>query len=295
MRRTAEIDHYYGWPAWPASFKGRHARWISPLALAVISYVAAMALPSIITQGPPETTGDVLLHFVVSLALLIMSLVFIIRTIRGAYSSWRSYRRSSGHLNRREKAIAAQRDEMAASWSHAQQVRAQLISGTFSGARLPWELPPQSGEQLVAEGNCAYARYYGQDVSWVQNSSWFFGRASFVIAATAVSALGSSSRRRAAEREAATQWREHQNAHLVVTTHRLAVKRADGVWLSFWYGGISAIYPGIAEWTVVLDFPDTEPLMLSGLPAPSAAVTAVAALYDADGLLKHPGLAPLNT
>lgn len=295
MRRGPEIDPFYGWPTWPDDFMGRHGRWVIPFTSCLISMIVLYVASVIFSYASSRTVAGDLVTFGVVLGTIAAIIVLAVRAVRGGYSSWRSFRRSRGALTKDEKSIASQREAMSVSWGRAQKIRAQLRSGSFSGGRIPWGLAPAGGESLVAEGGCAYSRYYGRDVSWVQGSNWSFGSAGFVLGASVATAVGNSSRRRAAEREAAAQWREQQNAQMVVTTHRIAVLRADGVWLSFWYGGASAIYPGIAEWTLVLDFDDTEPLMLSGLPVPAAAVTAIAALHGLDGLLHHPGLAPLDS
>lgn len=55
----------------------------------------------------------------------------------------------------------------------------------------------------------------------------------------------------------------------------------------------SAVYPEPDTWSLVLDFPHTFPVQLTGYESLSVAAAVVWAVYGKNGLGEHPGMAPL--
>jgi hypothetical protein len=139
-----------------------------------------------------------------------------------------------------------------------------------------------------------YSRYYGTSSSYVHTTGVFLGSVPFVAAGYALTALGNHNRRRAALAASIPQWREFRVATSLVTSERIMCE-VDGRWLSFFPRRATAIDPDPTDWSVVLDFADTEPLRLFGLSGPTMAVAIVWMVHGASGLAEHPGLETLRT
>ena len=129
-------------------------------------------------------------------------------------------------------------------------------------------------------------------MSYTQSSGMFFGSPAFVLAGMGATAISNSARRRAAERLAADQWREHQQVRCLVTEQRILLQRADYQWLSFYFSPPAdfALPPPPANGLFFAEFEDTSPLRLEGAAAVIASVVTVWYRFGATGLRDHPGL-----
>jgi hypothetical protein len=89
----------------------------------------------------------------------------------------------------------------------------------------------------------------------------------------------------------AARWRDQQQSRVVVTDRRLhCVVHAKG-WVSFDHATATALRAVPERCGVVLEYPGTAPLCLSGPAITEIMVVVVWALYGADGLRQHPALA----
>jgi hypothetical protein len=129
----------------------------------------------------------------------------------------------------------------------------------------------QPGEEGRLSANMMYGRYYGGSGSYTRNNLFAFGSIPFMIGAYGVNELMNQSRKDAALRESAVQWRDVQMTQVIVTSDRLLCSTHRG-WLSFWFAGVTEFYPDLENWSVTLCFGDTSPLKLSGAPAPAVAL-----------------------
>lgn len=156
-----------------------------------------------------------------------------------------------------------------------------------------WEIVPEQGEVFFYDLRAVYERYYGQDVSYTPSGGFFFGSPAFILAGMAVTGLANSSRRRAAEAQAQTQWREYEPARVIVSNHRILCL-VRGQWLSFSYGAMTAVYPEVAQATLVCEFRGAPPLRLRGADVPIAAVMTVFATHGLEAVAEHPSLQVLG-
>lgn len=156
-----------------------------------------------------------------------------------------------------------------------------------------WEVVPEDGEVFFYELDAVYDRYYGRDATYQRANGFLLGSPVFILAGLAYTGLTNVSRRRAAEQEAASQWRDRQPTRVVVTNHRL-VCLLGGQWLSYHYAAMNAVYPEAEARTLVCGFANIAPLRLSGPDAPILAVMTVFATHGLEGLQQHPSLRVLD-
>lgn len=202
--------------------------------------------------------------------------------------------RARYHVARRAKGkLTPEERELEAAWAYARDLRETVLRKEIPPVIHTWDVVPSAGEVFFVDGVADYARYYGQDVTYTQSGGFWFGHPLFVAAGLAATAIGNASARSRARALAAEQWRERQRVRLLVSNQRL-VCLVRGRWLSFWFSGTSSVQPVSDEWALFCQFPDVEPLMLSGFSAPAAAVIAVLQTHGVDGVARHPGLQALG-
>lgn len=272
----------------------RHRRWIVPLVLAPVSCVVCVLAANRLGQLGPDDESGALSGFALlfALAAVVMPAVLLVMAVRRGRAQYRAHRWSKGRLTKAEQ-IAVRADAASRrAWDEARALRATLLRRETPPVMPVWDVVPYAGEVFFCDIPAGYARFYGTNVSYTQTSGFFFGKPSFVLAGLAATAIGNASRRNAAYRAAQEQWREHQVCRLVVSNRRL-LTQVGGRWLSFYYAGMTAIYPEPAGWALVCQFSDAEPLMLSGHHAPFAAVMTMFMTHGEGALLGHPALAPL--
>ena len=272
-----------------------------PLILGALSYVVfvswAAAIGATVNSEDPADAGAALAALgLLGLGFLLplIALVFFIVGLGRAVSEWRRDRRhASGRYNRAELADRAQQEYFSRSWEATAQLRATLAAHQVPPQIRVWDVIPRPNEVFFLDTTATYARFYGQNVSYSQSGGFFFGHPLFVAAGLAVTAAGNAARRSAAEAAAVAQWREHQGVRLIVSNQRL-ICQANGQWLSFDYGAMTAVYPEVEQWSLVCQFDSAEPLMLHGPGVPAAAVITVLMTYGPDAVAEHPSLAPLG-
>lgn len=276
----------------------RHQSWLVPLVLAIGAFVTMVWVSATVpTSANHKLDGQTGGRSVVVLIALMATMASSVYAVRNGSRAYRAHRRAHGRYTRRELAAlerAAQVEAAAtADWQAARGLLNQLAANGPPPALTVWGLVLDHDEQAHLEVTAAYSRYYGGDGSYVHVNGFFFGSAPFVVAGYALTALGNSSRRAAARNEAALRWREHQTAHVLLTNRRLVCNVA-GRWLSFYYSAVTAVYPEPLNWSVVLDFADTQPLRLTGPGGLTSAIYAVWALHGSRGLREHPQLEALR-
>ena len=80
-----------------------------------------------------------------------------------------------------------------------------------------------------------------------------------------------------ARRDAVVQWRDHQRAGIIATSHRLMV-RTDRGWATYAYGAISDYYPDLESSILTLGFGgQCAPMLLAGPAVPAVTVLVAAA------------------
>lgn len=178
-------------------------------------------------------------------------------------------------------------------WSEARRLRRALLARQVPETIGLWEVVPEEGEVFFYDVPAVYDRYYGQDATYQRAGGLLLGSPAFLLAGLAVTGLANAQRRRAAEQQAATQWRDRQPTRVVVTNHRL-VCLLGGQWLSYHYSAMNAVYPEVAARTLVCGFASIPPLRLSGADAPILAVMTIFATHGLQGLADHPSLRALD-
>ncbi|GAB2568002.1 hypothetical protein [Leucobacter ruminantium] len=275
----------------------RHLAWILWLVGALASYVLLAFLTAFLSdravRGDEESLTWALLTLLSLAVQFALPFVMLCISAACARSCFRRWRRSRGRYTRLERSIIDRQERSAEWWRYAGAQRQLLLDGRVPEARESWEVVLQNGERLFEDVTLGYARYYGADVQYTQTSSFAFGHPAFVLSAIAVNAAANAASARRASLAAAPQWREHQTARVLITNRRFLV-HANGRWLSFWFEGITAIYPETAVRTLICQFEVGEPLMLTGDAAPLASVYAVLIALGPEALERHPALAALN-
>lgn len=277
----------------------RHLRWILPPTIgasAALLLWTAIALLNALPDGE-QNAGTMLLRFGLLLlcpTVLIVGIgVGMSRLAKEIAAHHHERRRARGTFTAHEIAERLKAENSAAAWNRAVGLRQMLERRELSEPVVVWDVVPFENEHFFMDGWANYERYYGHDVTYLRNSTVAFGHPLFVATAFALGAAGNASRRSQAERAALEQWREQQSVRLVVSNHRLLVRRG-AEWLSFPYSSIRSIHPDPASWRVICEFEGTAPLMLSGEWVPAASVVAVMMTHGVDALSRHPGLAPLR-
>lgn len=179
-------------------------------------------------------------------------------------------------------------------WSHVSMLAKRLAAD--DPPHVPsWDVALQRGEKSFLDAVGSYARFYGTTVEYSTSSGFFLGSPAFVLAGLGANALLNHSRRTAAQRDAMAQWREVQQSRILVTDQRLLCFIFGGQSRSFFYEAISRIQPDIRNQRLLLEFHDTEPLLVEGIPAAYAAIAALWWVNGPEAVRHHPQVAPLLT
>lgn len=274
----------------------RHLSWAVPLVAAPVIYVAAMLGVMWINQGleneslPTWWMWLVLLLLLLAVAGPITALVY---AVIGGYKAYRHWRRSNGHHTKTEAAVAQRGNISALAWERARALQQTLVRREVPEEIHIWDVVANANEVFFLDVPADYARHYGMDVSYSQSSAFYFGRPAFVLAGLGISAMSNAARRNAAAQQAAAQWRERQPCRLVVSNQRILCQ-VGGRWLSFYFSGMTAVYPEVGEWSLITQYDSTSPLLLSGVHVPAAALLTVLATHGAAALSAHPSLQVLG-
>lgn len=276
----------------------RHVRWVVLLLSAPITYIALMLvvqwLGGIATDAEQGTAIWLsILALALMLAAVVVPLVLLVRAIIEMRRTFRRAQRAKGRYTKLERQQLATANDAAAWWEYARHIRGQLLRREVPEAQQQWDVVPRDGEVFVAAMPLTYARYYGTDVAYNSSSSFAFGRPAFVVGVLAVTAISNARARSRVAAQAVPQWREWQQTTAYVTNQRIVVF-ANGQWLSFDYRAVAAVYPDVASNALVCQFDAAEPLLLSGVAAPVAAVFTVMQTHGLDAVRTHPGLQHLD-
>lgn len=274
----------------------RHRAWVLWLTLAAAAPAWALLESAHASDAP--SPSETIRSLVSALAFWTVTPVALIGTLVAARRTWRDARHRAGRFTRRERHELERRDAARRAdafwWQGARQLAAHLVARQVPPTIDVWDVVRSSpDEHFFHDGPAGYARYYGTNVQYTTHGFVGVGPAAFVAAGLAVTALGNAAARSAAQREAMERWREAAPCRVVVSNRRIVVQ-VHGRWLSFYYSGMTAVHPHVGQWSLVCQFSDCEPLMLSGPGALAAAVLSVYQTHGADGLARHPGLAELR-
>ena len=285
-------------------FITRHSaawRWIACLVASALCWSSAPWLLELPHRADTSGPGiQVLWVIIVVIALLVswlspfllvLGIVLLIRHIARIYTD---HRRSRGHYTARERQEIMRRDDLQRSWDHARAVARDFMTDDPCSAFKPWDVLLDQDEAAFIDCPAGYSRFYGTTVSYTQAESAFFGSPAFVLAGMSATAISNSANRRAAQRLAADQWREHQQVRCLITEHRILLQRSDFQWLSFYFSGMVSVHPLPADGLFFAEFSDTSPLRLEGPAAVLASVVAVWKRFGTTGLRDHPGLEHLR-
>ncbi|MGD7787049.1 hypothetical protein ACQCX2_01850 [Propionibacteriaceae bacterium Y1700] len=194
----------------------------------------------------------------------------------------------AGFRTQAEKAQEWDQDRRREARTRAEGVFHSLVEGYDLPTLRPHDVMLRDNEIVHLDAPLTYERYYSTDASYVHNSSFIAGSASFVGIGLIAQAIGNSSRRNRALADAQLRWRETQTSRTLLTNQRFLI-HAGGRWLSFYHSGVQAFYPEPDNWLLVVDYPDTQPLQLSGFAAPHAAILLAHHLKGVDSLRTHVG------
>lgn len=89
-------------------------------------------------------------------------------------------------------------------------------------------------------------------------------------------------------------WSQPVQSRVVVTDRRLIVGTPLSSLTSLWWGSLVGFHPDLGRSSLVLDYGDGYPRLLSGPDVASAVVVGVAALYGVGALAEHGALEPLR-
>lgn len=275
----------------------RHLRWVIPGLCIPVVYVTALSIVSAIAQTPgfQQSVELGFLNLGILLVAFAAIVTAIVLAIVGGVRTFKAWRRRNGHYSPAESAQQLREVHSQLGWSAAITLRNTLLQREVPPAVQVWEVVPERDEVFFFDVVMGYERYYGQNVTYGRSGGFFFGHPAFVVAGLVASGIGNAARRHSAQAQAQTQWREGQQARVLVTNRRL-ICLVGGEWVSFYYSAMTAVYPEVRDWALVCEFSGiTSPLRLSGPNAPLAAVMTVFATHGLDALAQHPSLQTLNS
>lgn len=277
----------------------RHLHWMILLAAVPVSYVLLMlVVQASSVAGDKATDPTAVVWFALAqlaalAAAVVVPVILLIRAVVQMTRTHRRAQRAKGRFTKREQSMLDRGLLASEAWERARAARIALLRHQVPATISQWDVVPYAGEVFFARTQLTYARYYGRDVMYSQSSTIALGNPAFVVGALAVTAIANSSARSRAAAEAAPQWREWQASAVYVSNRRLAV-HAGGRWLSFDYTAMTAVYPEVAAATLVCQFAEAEPLLLSGDDAALAAVFTVLQTHGLDAVREHPSLLALD-
>lgn len=277
----------------------RHRRWLIPLSVTVAAPLLGYGMLYWSYVVSAEGQAGQWVVGVASLMVVVVPLVGVIWTFGGIVAT---YRRSARHQRKldaqRSQAIqgaggpASTRADYYAGYGRAAQMSRVLHAGGHPTRLQSHTVMTAPGEMILWQIQAEYRRFYGQDVTYGQGGFLAVGPPLFTIGMLAHSAAVNRSARKDAEALAAAQWRELQYSPVLVTDRRLVI-HANGRWLSFYYGAVTAVYPEVDQFTLVVDFEGAEPLRLEGPDVPTAAVLLLHFAQGQHAVEAHPRLANL--
>lgn len=227
------------------------------------------------------------------LAALVVLIIAVVTAVKYGRRSWSGFQRSRGRLTPVEIQAQQVQAAAAAAWQDSRRLAADLRDGRTPPTLTIWGIVPYGGEEVYLDVQAHYGRFYGGDGTYRHVNGFFWGSAGFMLTGYAVTALGNRRAREQARREAMTCWRDIQPTRVIATNRRL-ICHVFGSWMSFDYETVAEFYPEPAAYRMVLAFPNTSPLMISGPYTPLLAVLATRYIYGVQALDEHPAMAALG-
>jgi hypothetical protein len=134
-----------------------------------------------------------------------------------------------------------------------------------------------AGERALFQGTVNYARMYGGDGTYNTTGMLVLGNPAVMLGSFAAAGIINHRRKARARRDAALQWRDHQNGGFIATNQRLMVHTGRG-WGTYAYSAITEFYPDLENWTLTMGFGDRgAPTLLNGRAVPAIALIVAAA------------------
>jgi hypothetical protein len=202
------------------------------------------------------------------------------------------------HAMKRERERTTARRLEAEQLAHARRLAEQLLAGEAPTVERVWDVVLQPGERVLLDGMVGYSRYYGlgSQATYTHVSTRHYGNVGVgrALLDHAVDGAGNRSRAQDAAFAAAARWRDQQQVRVVVSDRRLLCQVHAKGWVSFDHAAVTAIRAVPEKHGVVLEYPDSAPMCLSGPLTAQIMVIVVWALYGADGLREHPALAEVR-
>lgn len=90
------------------------------------------------------------------------------------------------------------------------------------------------------------------------------------------------------------KWSQPTQSRVIVTERRLIVCMPQGLVQSWWWRSLVGFHPDLARSSLVLDFGDGFPRMVSGAEVASAIVVGAVELYGVTALAEHEALESLR-
>ncbi|WP_343709332.1 hypothetical protein [Mycobacterium sp.] len=154
-------------------------------------------------------------------------------------------------------------------WHYSRGCAAALRAGHPPAAVGVYGPVLDDGESALLSTDISYSRYRGASARYSPLPLIVGGRPAVMFGALAVQGVINHRRKTAAQRQAADQWRDHEQCGVIVTTDRLICSTTTHGQLSFWFGDCNEIHPDLQEWTLTLGLNSTYPVRLSGPAAPA--------------------------
>ena len=198
------------------------------------------------------------------------------------------------HAVERDRKQATARQLAAEHLTQARRLAGQLLAGEAPVLGQVWDVVLQSGERVLLDGSVGYSRYHGLG-SPATHTHASANHGNVGSGQALLDRAGNRRRPQGAGVAAAARWRDQQQARVVVTDRRLLCQVHAKGWVSFDHATTTAIQALSQTHGVVLEYPDTAPVRLSGPVTAQIMVIVVWALYGADGLREHPALSEVRS
>lgn len=274
-----------------------HIKWIVFLLLIPGSYLACQVASRYIATYAQDSwlMTIAIILYPLRVVLPVVALIFFIKSFSQVFRSWRN---SNGHFSVAEQqAIENQRhaDLVAEAPALAAEQRRSLLRGDEQPTLIRYDLATYPEERFLFSGTAQYARFYGTEANYWGSSTFAVGHPVFVAAAFVTSAIADNRARNRALLEAQAQWRETQALEVIVSDQRILCNTFERGWLSFHFGGMTAVYPDLTSQSIVCQFHDAEPLQLQGPAALPISNLVVYHVLGHEALAGHPVLRQLDS
>ncbi len=139
------------------------------------------------------------------------------------------------------------------------------------------------------------ARYFGDELGDEDPESLREGYPLYVRAGLDVTSDQHVSYLTDEEISARAEWSALTEASVIVTDQRIAYTLDKREWVSLEHENITILFPTPERWTLVLEYDDRAPLLLTGLEIPALCALVVFITQDRDELRREPALESLQS